>query len=94
MIKKYFFEDGDLSLNYVNPEDKNLVFDVDGNVSTIYITKEDAKAMAAHFGLIATGDIPEGALKQIKSEWYSKGLADGRSDIQVRLCELLGIIES
>ena len=92
MIKKYFFEDGDLSLNCVNSEG-NLVFDIDDRVSTIYITKEDAKAMAEHFGLIASGDVPDGALKAIKSEWYSKGLADGRSDIQARMCELLGIIE-
>ena len=50
--------------------------------------------MATHFGLIAPGDIPDGALKDIKSEWYSKGLADGRSDIQARLCELLGTLTS
>ena len=90
MIKKYFFEDGDLSLNCVNSEG-NLVFDVDDRVSTIYITKEDVKAMAEHFGLIASGDIPEGALKQIKSEWYNKGLKDGGDNVRKEMRQVMGL---
>ena len=56
-----------------------------------HIDKEQARKIAEHFGLIATGDIPDGALKQIKSEWYNKGLRDGGDNVRKEMRQIIGL---